>query len=74
MKKIIKIIFWPLIMLKNILDPNWWAGLVGEKSGLFSWARKKGEWQNKLTGWKYWAWQIIYYSIKQRLNPFIFKS
>ena len=62
--KIIKTILYyififPLVCLKNALDPNWWAGLVGEKSGLFAWARKKGEWQNKLTGWKWWAWQIV---------------
>ena len=32
--KILKIIFWPLIMLKNILDPNYWAGKIIDKTNM----------------------------------------
>jgi len=32
--KIIRFIFWPLIMLKNILDPNWWAGKIIDKTNM----------------------------------------
>ena len=58
--KILRIIFWPLIMIKNILDPNWWAGHIGEKSGTYDKARnsKIRRWADGLTGWKYWAWQL----------------
>ena len=58
--KILRIIFWPLIMLKNILDPNWWAERIGEKSGAYDKARnsKIRRWADGLTGWKYWAWQL----------------
>ena len=37
--KILRIIFWPLITLKNILDPNWWAERIGEKSGAYDKAK-----------------------------------
>lgn len=58
--RILRIIFWPLIMLKNILDPNWWAEHVGEKSGAYDKARnsKLKAWADSLEGWKWWAWQI----------------
>ncbi len=58
--KYIRILFWPFIMLKNILDPNWWANHIGEKSGAYDKARKSKirTWANNLEGWKYWAWQI----------------
>ena len=59
--KILRIIFWPLIMLKNILDGNWWADKIGEKSGAYDRARnsKMRKWADSLTGWKWWAWQIV---------------
>jgi hypothetical protein len=58
--RILRIIFWPLIMLKNILDPNWWAEHVGEKSGAYDKARnsKLKAWADSLEGWKWWAWQL----------------
>ena len=58
--RILRIIFWPLIMLKNILDPNWWAEHVGEKSGAYDKARnsKLKAWADSLEGWQWWAWQI----------------
>ena len=58
--KILRIIFWPLIMIKNILDPNYWAHKIGKKSGAYDKARnsKIRRWSDSLTGWKYWAWQL----------------
>ena len=58
--KILRIIFWPLIMLKNILDPNWWAERIGEKSGAYDKAKnsKVRKWADSLTGWKWWVWQL----------------
>ena len=58
--RILRIIFWPLIMLKNILDPNWWAEKIGNKTGAYEKAHnsKLAKWSRSLTGWKWWAWQI----------------
>ena len=30
--KLLRFIFWPLIMLKNILDPNWWSEKIIDKT------------------------------------------
>ena len=47
--------------LKDIIDPNYWASKIGEKSGLYDKARKSSirEWALGLEGWKWWAWQIV---------------
>ena len=47
--------------LKDIVDPNYWAGVIGEKSGLYGWAKKSPlrKWALSLTGWKWWAYQIV---------------
>ena len=47
--------------LKDIIDPNYWATKIGEKSGLYDKARKSSlrEWALGLEGWKWWAWQIV---------------
>lgn len=47
--------------LKDIVDPNYWAGIIGEKSGLFRWAKKSSlrKWALSLTGWKWWAYQVV---------------
>ena len=60
MKLIFKILLWPLVTLKNILDPNYWASKIGEKTGVYDKARKSKfrKWADGLTGWKWWAWQI----------------
>ena len=45
----------PLIWLKNILDHEWWADLIGEKSGAYDRARKPNkfkEWKSKQPLWK----------------------
>ena len=59
--KILKIILWPLIMLKNILDGNWWANKIGNKTGVYDKAHnsKLANWSRSLTGWKWWAYQIV---------------
>ena len=46
--------------VKDIIDPNYWASKIGEKSGLYDKARKSSlrEWALGLEGWKWWAWQI----------------
>lgn len=56
----LKILMWPLIMLKNIIDPNWWAEKIGNKTGAYEKAHnsKLAKWSRSLTGWKWWAWQI----------------
>ena len=38
-KKQIKWLLTPLIWVKNLLDPDWWADLIGEKSGAYDRAR-----------------------------------
>ena len=37
--KILRTICWPLIKLKDWVDPNYWASEVGESSGLYDKAR-----------------------------------
>jgi len=46
--------------LKDIIDPNYWATKLGEKSGLYDKAEKSSirKWALGLEGWKWWAWQI----------------
>jgi uncharacterized membrane protein YraQ (UPF0718 family) len=59
--KILNIICYPLIKLKQSLDPNHWASKIGESSGLYDKAlnSKTRKWADNLTGWKWWTWQII---------------
>ena len=47
--------------LKDSMDPNYWADKIGEKSGAYDKARnsKMRKWADGLTGWKWWAWQIV---------------
>lgn len=58
---IMKKIFWPLIKLKEWIDPNNWANKLGEKSGAYDKARnsKIRKWGDSLEGWKWWTWQIV---------------
>ena len=46
--KQIKWLLTPLIWVKNILDHEWWADLIGEKSGAYERARRP----NKFKTWK----------------------
>ena len=57
----LKFIMWPFIMLKNILNPNYWANKIGNKTSAYDQAHKSklAKWSRSLTGWKWWAWQIV---------------
>ena len=57
--KILRTICWPLIKIKEWIDPNYWASRVGESSGLYDKARnsKTRQWADSLEGWKWWAWR-----------------
>ena len=46
--------------LKDIVDPNYWAEKIGNKSGLYDKARNSStrQWADSLTGWKWWLYQI----------------
>ncbi len=59
--KVLTFIFYPLIKIKDWIDPNYWAGEVGEKSGMYEKARnsKTRKWVDSLEGWKWWTWQIL---------------
>ena len=51
----IKWLLTPLIWLKNILDHEWWADFIGEKSGAYERARRPNkfkEWKSKQPLWK----------------------
>ncbi len=49
------------VWLKNIIDPNYWAEKIGNKSGIYGWAMKSPlrKWALSLTGWKWWFYQIV---------------
>ena len=54
-KKQIKWLLTPFIWLKNVLDVQWWANFIGNKTGLFQRARKPNkfkEWKSKQPLWK----------------------
>ena len=55
-----KKLLWPFIMLKNIVDPNYWANKIGNKTGAYDKAHnsKLANWSRSLTGWKWLAWQL----------------
>jgi len=46
--------------LKDIIDPNYWATKIGDKSGLYDKAEKSSirKWALGLEGWKWWVWQL----------------
>ena len=48
-------------MFGNLFDVGWWADKINSKLGVYEWAKKSKfrKWQEGLTGWKFWAWQII---------------
>ena len=47
--------------LKDVVDPNYWAEKIGNKSGLYDKARNSStrQWADSLTGWKWWFYQIV---------------
>ena len=50
-----------LIAFGNLFDPGWYADKINTKLGVYEWAKKSPvrKWSASLTGWKWWAWQII---------------
>lgn len=50
-----------LLFIGNIFDLNWWADKINEKLGVYKWTQntKFYKWQEGLTGWKFWIWQIV---------------
>ena len=48
-------------MFGNLFDIGWWADKIISKLGLYEWAKRSSfrKWQEELTGWRYWVWQII---------------
>jgi len=50
-----------LIMFGNLFDMGWWANKINSKLGVYEWAKKSSirKWSEGLTGWKFWAWQIV---------------
>jgi len=50
-----------LIMFGNLFDPGWYADKINTKLGVYEWAKKSPvrKWEAKLTGWKWWTWQIV---------------
>ena len=46
--------------IKDVVDPNYWAEKISNKSGLYDKARNSPtrQWVDSLTGWKWWLYQI----------------
>ena len=46
--------------IKDVVDPNYWAEKIGNKSGLYDKVRNSStrQWVDSLTGWKWWLYQI----------------
>ena len=59
--KVLTFIFYPLIKLKEWIDPNHWANKIADKTGVYEKAEKTKlrKWADGLEGWKWWAWQIV---------------
>ena len=65
-KKQIKWLLTPLIWLKNILDHEWWADFIGEKSGAYERARRPNkfkEWKSKQPLWKQAFIEILLFTL-----------
>jgi len=47
--------------LGNWVNPNYWAEKAGVSTGAYDKASRSplAEWSRNLTGWKWWAWQIV---------------
>ncbi len=47
--------------LKDIVDPNYWAVKLGNKTGLYNRVEKSSlrKWALELEGWKWWFYQIV---------------
>ena len=47
--------------LKALVSPDYYADIIGDKSGLYRKAQHSSlrQWALQLTGWKWWFYQII---------------
>jgi len=52
-----------LNLLSNISDPNWWAEVIGKKSGLYTLPNKFKEWKLKQPLWKQTFIEVLIYTI-----------
>ena len=55
-----------LNLLSNIVDPNWWAEVVGKKSGLYALASKSNkfkEWKLKQPLWKQAFIEVLMFTL-----------
>ena len=55
-----------LNLLSNVVDPNWWAEVVGKKSGLYALASKPNkfkEWKLKQPLWKQAFIEILMFTL-----------
>jgi hypothetical protein len=50
-----------LTKLKNVVDPNYWASRIGNKTGLYDRAENSSlrKWALELEGWKWWFYQLV---------------
>ena len=55
-----------LKLLGNIVDPSWWADLIGEKSGAYDRARKPNkfkEWKLKQPLWRQFFIEVLMFTL-----------
>ena len=47
--------------LKDWVSPDYYADIIGDKSGLYNKAQHSSlrQWALQLTGWKWWFYQIV---------------
>ena len=50
-----------LTKLKNIVDPNYWASRIGNRTGLYDRAENSSlrKWALELEGWHWWFYQLV---------------
>ena len=65
-QKQIRWLLTPLIWVKNLLDHEWWADFIGEKSGAYDRARKPNkfkEWKLKQPLWKQLFIEVLMFTL-----------
>ena len=50
-----------LIRIKNLFDVGWWVNKINTRLGVYERTQNTRfyKWQEGLTGWRYWVWQIL---------------
>ena len=50
-----------LIVIGNLFDVGWWSDKINRRLGVYDRTQntKFYRWQESLTGWRYWVWQIL---------------